>query len=390
MTGGFKVWHIIFIIIAFVVTIIVVYCCFHRCRIPRTKQEIEADLMRTNLANKFRDYLQEFPNEPTSFLEALKKVQELEEKSSEQDDPGARKRMGWLKLKGKEKHEKSDATKEGQDKTSTEKDAKAGAETAPVNGLPATSAAPDKGEPVGAPQDADVAAAKSEPTKPDPLAPQAARLKPFNFGFMDRVSEKGESKGLESKPEEVATKAQLAKPAKPAKPATSKGTSTVKGKEAKLTKGEKVLHDGEPSAHSAKAQPDDRDKTVASKSQTPRLASGSANRLTRVRRRKDKPNLSRSKATHLAGSRDESTDNQNQLNLPAPSRHHHHHHGHAKPGPAGETKQVAAGEDGRTNTIGGLEDKQVRGAKSKPSRTPKAPKESTVIQIGSTPEPAQP
>lgn len=106
VTGGFKVWHIIFIIIAFIVTMTVVYCCFHRCRIPRTKQEIEADLMRTNMASKFSYYLLELPNEPITFVEALKKVQELEEKS-EQDDVqlsrelGARKRMGWLKKKTK-------------------------------------------------------------------------------------------------------------------------------------------------------------------------------------------------------------------------------------------------------------------------------------------------
>lgn len=104
MTGGFKVWHIVFIIIAFIVTIIVVYCCFHRCRIPRTKQEIEADLMRTNITNKFRDYLSEFPNEPTTFIEALKRVQEIEEKSEKDDafvrEASARKRRGWLKLKG--------------------------------------------------------------------------------------------------------------------------------------------------------------------------------------------------------------------------------------------------------------------------------------------------
>ena len=103
VTGGFKVWHIIFIIIAFVVTLVVVYCCFHRCRIPRTKQEIEADLMRTNLASKFRDYLQEFPNEPATFVEVLKRVQELEEKAAESEESGARKRMGWLKLKAKDK-----------------------------------------------------------------------------------------------------------------------------------------------------------------------------------------------------------------------------------------------------------------------------------------------
>lgn len=122
VTGGFKVWHIIFIIIAFVVTLVVIYCCFHRCRIPRTKQEIEADLMRSNMTNKFRDFLQELPNEPTTFLEALKKVLELGEKLEQEDallaqDAGARKRLGWLKLKGK-----GGADKEGADQNATGKE----------------------------------------------------------------------------------------------------------------------------------------------------------------------------------------------------------------------------------------------------------------------------
>lgn len=109
VTGGFKVWHIIFIIIAFLVTLVVVYCCFHRCRIPRTKQEIEADLMRSTLTDRFRDYLQELPNEQFTFMEALRKVQEMEDKLDASDilardgaAAGARKRMGWLKLKGKQ------------------------------------------------------------------------------------------------------------------------------------------------------------------------------------------------------------------------------------------------------------------------------------------------
>lgn len=95
-----------FIIVALVVTFVVVYCCFHRCRIPRTKQEIEADLMRTTLTNKFRDYLQEMTNEQVTFVDALKRVQEIAEKLEEDDlalarELGNRKRMGWLKLKGK-------------------------------------------------------------------------------------------------------------------------------------------------------------------------------------------------------------------------------------------------------------------------------------------------
>lgn len=73
--------------------------------------------MRTNLSNKFRDYMQELPNEPTTFKEALKKVQELEEKIEQDDaqfsrDLGARKRMGWLKLKGKGDKEPSEKATE--------------------------------------------------------------------------------------------------------------------------------------------------------------------------------------------------------------------------------------------------------------------------------------
>lgn len=106
VAGGFKVWHIMFIIVALVVTFVVVYCCFHRCRIPRTKQEIEADLMKTTLTNKFRDYLQEMTSEQITFVDALKRVQEIAEKLEEDDaalarELGNRKRMGWLKLKGK-------------------------------------------------------------------------------------------------------------------------------------------------------------------------------------------------------------------------------------------------------------------------------------------------
>lgn len=98
---------------ALVLSLVVVYCCFHRCRIPRTKQEIEADLMRSNMSTKFYNYLQEFPNEPVSFIEALKKVQELEEKI-EKEESGTKKRMGWLRLKGKQTPEKEEPEQKGE------------------------------------------------------------------------------------------------------------------------------------------------------------------------------------------------------------------------------------------------------------------------------------
>lgn len=125
VTGGFKVWHIIFIIIAFLITLVVVYCCFHRCRIPRTKQEIEADSWRSSLTKKFRNYLQELPIESITFLEAIKKVQELEEKMEQDDakmsrDLGARKRMGWLKLKGKDGKEVNEVKDDNSNKDISE------------------------------------------------------------------------------------------------------------------------------------------------------------------------------------------------------------------------------------------------------------------------------
>lgn len=125
VTGGFKVWHIIFIIIAFLITLVVIYCCFHRCRIPRTKQEIEADSWRSSLTKKFRNYLQELPTESINFLEAIKKVQELEEKMEQDDakmsrDLGARKRMGWLKLKGKDGKEVNEVKDDNSNKDTSE------------------------------------------------------------------------------------------------------------------------------------------------------------------------------------------------------------------------------------------------------------------------------
>lgn len=67
--------------------------------------------MRATLTNKFRDYLQKMTNEQITFMEALKKVQEVAEKLEEDDamlarELGNRKRMGWLKLKGKGGQEK--------------------------------------------------------------------------------------------------------------------------------------------------------------------------------------------------------------------------------------------------------------------------------------------
>ncbi|XP_073827104.1 uncharacterized protein isoform X1 [Musca autumnalis] len=60
--GGFRVWHIIAICLGIVMSIIIMVCCCVRFRIPRTKQEIEADYQRKQITKKFREKLQQIKN----------------------------------------------------------------------------------------------------------------------------------------------------------------------------------------------------------------------------------------------------------------------------------------------------------------------------------------
>ncbi|KAG4073574.1 hypothetical protein HA402_000798 [Bradysia odoriphaga] len=52
-----KVWHLIFICFSGVASVTIMLCCCIRFRIPRTKQEIEADFQRRKIAKKFREHL---------------------------------------------------------------------------------------------------------------------------------------------------------------------------------------------------------------------------------------------------------------------------------------------------------------------------------------------
>ena len=54
---GFRVWQLAGIIISILITITVGLCCCIRFRIPRTKQEIEADWIRKKITKNFRTEL---------------------------------------------------------------------------------------------------------------------------------------------------------------------------------------------------------------------------------------------------------------------------------------------------------------------------------------------
>ncbi|XP_011315408.1 uncharacterized protein [Fopius arisanus] len=60
--AGFRVWQLAAIVISIILTLIIGLCCCIRFRIPRTKQNIEADSVRKKLTNNFRRELSKISN----------------------------------------------------------------------------------------------------------------------------------------------------------------------------------------------------------------------------------------------------------------------------------------------------------------------------------------
>lgn len=65
---GIKTWHLVFMIVAAACILIIVICCIFRCRIPRTRQEIEADIVRTRVCSQFRKHLDRLPIDDLQLL----------------------------------------------------------------------------------------------------------------------------------------------------------------------------------------------------------------------------------------------------------------------------------------------------------------------------------
>ncbi|XP_037957632.1 transmembrane inner ear expressed protein [Teleopsis dalmanni] len=83
--GGFRVWHIIASCIGILMCIVVMVCCCLRFRIPRTKQEIEADYQRKQITKKFREKLQQIKNSEMDDMDLHKALAYI--KLDEFDDP---------------------------------------------------------------------------------------------------------------------------------------------------------------------------------------------------------------------------------------------------------------------------------------------------------------
>ncbi|OQR79173.1 hypothetical protein BIW11_05923 [Tropilaelaps mercedesae] len=91
--AGFRVWQLMFMSCAGATVIIVVMCCFMKCRVPRTKQEIEADCHRRELTLQFRKQLNRITMDDMTFLKALDKVRVAFE-----DEEEKRQRGSWDSL----------------------------------------------------------------------------------------------------------------------------------------------------------------------------------------------------------------------------------------------------------------------------------------------------
>ncbi|KAI9578660.1 hypothetical protein GQX74_009234 [Glossina fuscipes] len=72
--GGFRVWHIIAFCLGIVLSIIIMVCCCIRFRIPRTKQEIEADYQRKQITKKFHEKLQQIKNSDMDNMDLQKGI----------------------------------------------------------------------------------------------------------------------------------------------------------------------------------------------------------------------------------------------------------------------------------------------------------------------------
>lgn len=59
---GFRIWQLAGIVLSILLSIVVGLCCCIRFRVPRTKQEIEADYIRKRITKSFRNELSKISN----------------------------------------------------------------------------------------------------------------------------------------------------------------------------------------------------------------------------------------------------------------------------------------------------------------------------------------
>ncbi|XP_029673120.1 transmembrane inner ear expressed protein [Formica exsecta] len=75
---GFRVWQLAGIILSVLLSIIVGLCCCIRFRVPRTKQEIEADYIRKKITKSFRNKLSKISNTEMDEMDLQKALDRIQ------------------------------------------------------------------------------------------------------------------------------------------------------------------------------------------------------------------------------------------------------------------------------------------------------------------------
>ncbi|XP_055600905.1 uncharacterized protein LOC129749835 [Uranotaenia lowii] len=76
---GVRVWQLLFLCLGSVLGVVVMLCCCIRFRVPRTKQDIEADYRRKSLTRKFRERLDCINNSEIDEMDLLKALERVRE-----------------------------------------------------------------------------------------------------------------------------------------------------------------------------------------------------------------------------------------------------------------------------------------------------------------------
>ncbi|XP_014432355.2 transmembrane inner ear expressed protein [Pelodiscus sinensis] len=131
---GLRLWQVIGIFAIFVLGVIITLCCIFKCRIPRTKKEIEARYAQRQAAKTYADKLETVPplNELTEIPGAHvaeEKKEEVPTVSGKVDKAQGKKdsSKGSKKKEGK-KEQKEGSKKEGKDGTRKKEGGKGAAE----------------------------------------------------------------------------------------------------------------------------------------------------------------------------------------------------------------------------------------------------------------------
>ncbi|XP_010017448.1 PREDICTED: transmembrane inner ear expressed protein-like, partial [Nestor notabilis] len=127
---GLRLWQVIGIFAIFVLAVIITLCCIFKCRIPRTRKEIEARYAQRQAAKTYADKLDTVP--PLNELTEIPGAQVAEEKKEEvptvsgKVDKAQGKKDGskGSKKKDGEKDQKEGSKKDGKDGAKKKKDEK--------------------------------------------------------------------------------------------------------------------------------------------------------------------------------------------------------------------------------------------------------------------------